>query len=113
LFIYFFVFILSINQRIPETTKNASFAQVKTTTINLDADCYKKAPLFYYIFYKNFMVQKPVKYTLSSAIFFVEQNKNLYETIICESNTSGWQQLNKPYLKDGEPVCGEGTTKYE
>ena len=34
------------------------------------------------------------------------------KNILCISETPGWQQLNKPYLQDGEAVCGEGTRKY-
>lgn len=57
------------------------------------------------------MSKEPIKYTLSSAIFFLEENN--YQTIFCTSEAPGWQKVNYPYLQNGEPVCGEGTKKYE
>ncbi|VEP16009.1 hypothetical protein H1P_3970004 [Hyella patelloides LEGE 07179] len=50
-------------------------------------------------------------YTVAGAVFYLSSDG--YKEIICIGNTSGWQQLNKPYLQDNEPVCGEGTTKYK
>lgn len=54
-------------------------------------------------------------YTVVGAVFAkkTERNDYSFKDIICISETPGWQQLNKPYLQNGEPVCGEGTTKYE
>lgn len=94
-----------------ESSKNYVSSEIKTRTIDIAALNYRNAPLFYYIFSKNFMTKEPVKYTLSSLVFFSEENK--YQTIFCASKALGWQKLNKPYLQDGEPVCGEGTEKYE
>lgn len=92
-----------------ESETNYFSSVIQTTTIYLSAKNYRTAaPLFYYLFYKNFFTEDKAKYTLSSAIIFSESNK--YQTIFCASNTPGWQEINKPYLQSGELVCGEGTT---
>ncbi len=95
-----------------QATKYTAFHQLESQLQDIYGVKYKTdAPLFYWLIYKNLMAQKPETYIMSSGIFFLPQGRR-FETIVCMSQSSEWQQLNKPYLIDGKPVCGEGTTKY-
>ena len=89
------------------TTDRAAFHQVESS-ITLFPGLKNGTPLFYTIFYSK----QPLTYTVASAIFIMDNNESKetkWKTIICISDTPGWQELNEPFLQDGEPVCGQGT----
>ena len=48
-------------------------------------------------------------YTFIGAMFAMPDTPEKEAEIICVGDTPGWQKLNRPYLKDGKPVCGSGT----
>ena len=50
-------------------------------------------------------------YTVAAGVFYPSAKQD-FKDIICISDTPGWQEINKPFLKDGEPVCAEGITKF-
>lgn len=50
-------------------------------------------------------------YTVAGAVFYIRSEEELKD-IVCMSNSPGWQQLDKPYLKNNEPFCGADTTQY-
>ena len=88
------------------TIDNAAFHQSFVTISNADLCRKKESPLLLAIF----NIDNNPNYTFSSAIFAL--SKSDFKEIVCKSTLPGWQRVNKPFLQDGEPVCGEGTTKY-
>ena len=89
-----------------EITENAVFSNSMQNDARKDLYIRKNLPVLAAIFGWG---HEPT-YTVAGAVFY-EFSK--YEEITCISDTPGWQQLNKPYLQDGEAVCGKGTTKYK
>ena len=98
---------LKYHQYSTEITENAAFNQVFEAVSEIDSCRKKAAPLLWSIFPQN----KQPRYTSTGAVFFASQEGD-NKDIICKSKIPGWQKLNKPYLQDNEPVCGEGTTKF-
>ena len=88
-----------------EITENAAYTQVFEAVSEIDSCGKKVAPLLWLASPKN----KQPKYTSTGAVFFASPDSE-DKDIICKSKIPGWQKLNKPYLQDNEPVCGEGTT---
>lgn len=91
-----------------EITENSAFNQV----LEIDSEkylCAKNfAPLLSFWLNKD----RAPNQALIGAVFFWDRGIKEDKNIICQSQISGWYKLNKPFLQDGKPVCGEGTTKF-
>ena len=88
-----------------EIVGNSVFSQGYVNVTNDDICTRKKAPLLSAIFMRN----NTPTHTYISAIFAMPNTKEKVKKIVCVANTPGWQKLNRPYLKDGEPICASAT----
>lgn len=91
-----------------EITENSAFSQVFAIASEKDLCARNFAPLLSFLLGKD----RKQKYALIGAVFFSQPGIEADKDIICQSQTPGWQQLNKPYLKDGKPLCGQGTQEF-
>ena len=92
-----------------EIIDNAIFNQAFETSSRRDKCVKQAAPLLSLFFNK----EETPRFTVIGAVFFSNlQTSRTYQDVICQSQTTGWQELNKPYLKDGEAICGEGTSEF-